>query len=88
VNLVLVAHGTRNPGGIEVVEGAVDVTAGQVMTEHRRNERVGPGCQDQRVVAVPLAVCGQHRLRRTVDLDDPAAQQQPDPLVGGIIVAG
>jgi hypothetical protein len=35
-----------------------------------------------------LAVGGDHRLCRAVDLGDAGVQQQPDPLVAGVVVAG
>ncbi len=41
---------------VEVVEGAVDVAARQVVAGHRRHECVGAGGQHERVVIDPLAV--------------------------------
>jgi hypothetical protein len=73
--------------GVEVVERAVDVAGRQVVAGYRWNERVGPGCQHQCLVSMPLPVGGEHRFGWAVDLGDPAAQQQPDPLVTGIVVA-
>ena len=63
---------------VEVVEGAVDVAARQVVAGHRRHERVGAGGQHQRVVVDALAVGGDHRLGGAVDRGDPGAQPQLD----------
>ena len=74
--------------GVEVVERAVHVARRQVVAGHRRDEGVGPGGQHQGVVAVPLAVGGDHRLCRAVDFGDARVQHQPNPLVTVVVVAG
>ena len=72
---------------VEVIESAVDMAARQIVSRHRRHERVRAGGQHQRVVAEAGAVSGQHRPSVAVDLRDPAVQPQFDLLVADVVVA-
>jgi len=74
--------------GVEVVKRAIHMARGQVVAGNRWDESIGAGGQHQGVVADALAVGGDHRLCGAVDFGDAGAQQQANPLVTGVIVAG
>ncbi|BDH56625.1 hypothetical protein MTP03_15640 [Tsukamurella sp. PLM1] len=71
---------------VQVVQGAVDVAAGQVVPRHRRHEGVRAGREHERVVA-DRTVFGGHRSRVAVDAGDALAEADLHERIARVVVA-
>ncbi len=74
-------RGRRLPDRLEVLDGAVDEAAGQVVAGHGRDEWRGTGGEHQVVVGQHLAVLEPDRPGVGVEAGDGGAQDEPDPRV-------
>jgi hypothetical protein len=72
---------------VEVVERAVDVTVGQVVAGHRRDEGMRTGGEYQGVVGDTAAQQRRHAFRGRIDPRDWVAKDQLDAAVAGVVIA-